>query len=424
MSGLLSSITGALGRLFGNLWGGPTPPELPEPSKPPAPEEPEVDSDGESDYETALTCQNTQNTKTRCTQWIGSENDFRVLSRDYFLIKANSKETLHGGQIDLRKTGTYASTSLCYFQDVARYPRKTEDLSQEEDHWIKLAYIGNLTWAEPYEGIATELDFNEFYPNLLANGMTGWPIGPGYYTHHDLKLAIDLGLHIELSSESSNALIYGQNNLMSGHDIFYQWASYLTTIKNKGGQAGKVAKHMLQRDEKLYQKKLGHYIWECVNRIHTDGYIISGKATDQKLEQEYAGGWRELKIVKTGFISIKNVMRLEWTNFEEIISATSTNSKKSTIRYITTMSNEILKNEGEKLYFLLLVNKQWYYNARRLIWQKIVLTGISGIKFTKALSKEMKSDACSQVLGLKFIGEINIEPDVYISEVCKACPNF
>ena len=32
---------------------------------------------------------------------------------------------------------------------------------------------------------------------------------------------------------------------MSGHDIFYQWASYLTTIKNEGGQAGKVAKHML-----------------------------------------------------------------------------------------------------------------------------------------------------------------------------------
>ncbi|CAB4426013.1 unnamed protein product [Rhizophagus irregularis] len=177
MSGLLSSITGALGRLFGNLWGGPTPPELPEPSKPPAPEEPEADSDGKSDYETTLTCQNTQNTKTRwysairrflfwrkqgkdiefydgSTQWIGSENDFRVLSRDYFLIKANSKETLQeahnryneesnaifwksGGQIDLRKTGTYASTSLRYFQDVARGPRKAEDLSQEEDHWIK-----------------------------------------------------------------------------------------------------------------------------------------------------------------------------------------------------------------------------------------------------------------------------------------------
>src|ERR1041385_4657037 len=54
MSGLLGSITGALGRLFGNFWGDPTPPELPKPSEPPVPEEePEVESDGESEYETA-----------------------------------------------------------------------------------------------------------------------------------------------------------------------------------------------------------------------------------------------------------------------------------------------------------------------------------------------------------------------------------
>jgi hypothetical protein len=83
------------------------------------------------------------------------------------------------------------------------------------------------------------------------------------------------------------------------------------------------------------------------------------------LEQEYEGGWRDLKIVKTGFLSIKNVM-LDWTNFEEIIPITTTNSKKSTIRYISSMLNEILnrifqyhrKNEGEKLHPLLLVNKQ------------------------------------------------------------------
>src|SRR3954465_698773 len=100
MSRLLSSITGALGRLFGNLWGepAPIPLELTEPPKPK--EEPEPDSDGESDYSTALTCQNTQNTETRwylairkllfwkkegnnvefydgSIQWTGSESDFR-----------------------------------------------------------------------------------------------------------------------------------------------------------------------------------------------------------------------------------------------------------------------------------------------------------------------------------------------------------
>src|SRR5687768_11709868 len=56
MSGLLSSITGAIGGLFKNFlpsWGDPTPvpPEATEPPKPE--EEPEPESDGESEYETA-----------------------------------------------------------------------------------------------------------------------------------------------------------------------------------------------------------------------------------------------------------------------------------------------------------------------------------------------------------------------------------
>jgi hypothetical protein len=55
------------------------------------------------------------------------------------------------------------------------------------------------------------------------------------------------------------------------------------------------------------------------------------------------------------------------------------------------------------MYPLLFVNKQWYFIAKRLIWQRIVLTGISGVKFTKALSKNTKPVACEQVLGLKFI---------------------
>src|SRR5436190_21060235 len=161
MSRLLSSITGALGQLFGNFlpsWGDPAlvPPEATEPPEPE--EEPEPESDGESEYETALTCQNKQNTETRwysairrflfwrkqgnhvefydgSTQWTDSESDFRDLLRDWFLIKANPNETLQevhkryneeasaiawrtSGQIDLRKSGAYAMASLRFFQAV------------------------------------------------------------------------------------------------------------------------------------------------------------------------------------------------------------------------------------------------------------------------------------------------------------------
>ncbi|GES81686.1 hypothetical protein RCL_jg1603.t1 [Rhizophagus clarus] len=123
-------------------------------------------------------------------------------------------------------------------------------------------------------------------------------------------------------------------------------------------------------------------------------------------------------------------MNFKWIDFDEIVSP-STKSEKSPIHYLP-LPTEILdrifqhyrKDRDKKMYPLLFVNKQWYYIARRLIWKRISLTAISGVKFTKALSRNTKPAICAQVLGLKFIGEINIEPDVYISEVCKACPNL
>ncbi|CAB4397901.1 unnamed protein product [Rhizophagus irregularis] len=125
--------------------------------------------------------------------------------------------------------------------------------------------------------------FNKLYPNILTYDDASWPIRAGkfktithklnyynleysiyrafikgqptnqkcirgfcynpagYYTHYDLKLAMKLDLHIELSSESPNALIFEQVYLMSGYNIFYQWASYKDQgrgwTSRKSGQA-------------------------------------------------------------------------------------------------------------------------------------------------------------------------------------------
>ncbi|CAG8762976.1 8689_t:CDS:2, partial [Racocetra persica] len=163
----------------------------------------------------------------------------------WFIIKANLNETLQEAHI--------------------HYNDEANAIFWQSDGQIDLRKTGGLTWAKPYEGIATELDFNEYYPHILAYGSTCWPIGPGEFktfTHisinpinFNLKYGIyhvfirgqpaDLDLHIELSSESPNALIFGPNQLIRGDEIFYQWASYLTKIKHKGGQASIVAKHML-----------------------------------------------------------------------------------------------------------------------------------------------------------------------------------
>ncbi|PKC62135.1 hypothetical protein RhiirA1_522824 [Rhizophagus irregularis] len=223
--------------------GGPSTSKT-EHSEPPELEaELESESEGDSDYETASAYQNTN------TRWYSAIRRFYFGERKETHIRyngeANAISWRSEGQIDLRKTGTYAMASLRFFQDVSRAPKKAEDLSPEEDHWIKSAYMGGLVWAEPYEGIATELDYNEYYPHILAYEGACWPIG--YYTHYDIQMAIDLGLYIELSSESPNALIFEQNKLMSGHDIFHQWARYLTEIKHEGGQKTNIAKNSPNR---------------------------------------------------------------------------------------------------------------------------------------------------------------------------------
>ncbi|GBC05733.1 hypothetical protein RclHR1_00640024 [Rhizophagus clarus] len=73
-------------------WGGltPVPPELPESSELPVPEEePETDSEGDSEYETALVYQNND------TRWYSAIWRFLFWKKqDWFLIKANPNETL------------------------------------------------------------------------------------------------------------------------------------------------------------------------------------------------------------------------------------------------------------------------------------------------------------------------------------------
>src|SRR4051812_34666105 len=77
-----------------------------------------------------------------------------------------------------------------------------------------------------------------------------------------------------------------------------------------------------------------------VKHIHTDGFIISDKNTEQLIER-YVGRKSDLKIAKSGIVTIKNVINLKWINFEEI-DPPSPKSEKSSIYYITSMPNEIL----------------------------------------------------------------------------------
>ncbi|CAG8831060.1 20277_t:CDS:2, partial [Gigaspora margarita] len=135
-------------------------------------------------------------------------------------------------------------------------PKRAEDLSEEEDNWIRSAYMRGLPVKvgefKTITCISTNSDnkyriYHAFIGNQLAEQKCteAFHYNPtGYYTYYNLKIAIDIDLYIKLFFESSNALIFKQNQLISGQDIFYQWASYLIKIKHEGKQVEKVAKHM------------------------------------------------------------------------------------------------------------------------------------------------------------------------------------
>ncbi|PKC17761.1 hypothetical protein RhiirA5_405445 [Rhizophagus irregularis] len=141
------------------------------------------------------------------------------------ILKINMR--LGRGQIHLQKTGTYAIASLRFFQDVSRVPRKAENLLSEKDHYFNKFYPNILAYddaswpirAGKFKTITHKLNYYNLEYSIYRAFIKGQPTNQkcirgfcynpaGYYTHYDLKLAMKLDLHIELSSESPNALIF------------------------------------------------------------------------------------------------------------------------------------------------------------------------------------------------------------------------
>ena len=102
----------------------------------------------------------------------------------------------------------------------------------------------------------------------------------------------------------------------------------------------RMAPFIIARGCKIVSEKV-RTLGDRLKRIYTDGFIILGKITDQLIGRQVGGG-SVLKILKSGIVSIKNVISLRLTNFKEIIPTAYTNSEESTVRYVTTMLNEIL----------------------------------------------------------------------------------
>ncbi|RGB38854.1 hypothetical protein C1646_755172 [Rhizophagus diaphanus] len=505
MSSLLGSIFGTLGSLFGNFlpsWNRDQPSESHDDTSDNNEDNETSDdiSDSSSEYDTApfsftrwysasrgLLFYREQSQSNEVdffdglTHWIGTKNEFSELSRNWFFIRVDKNETLEEahkryinesiaisqkshGLIDMRKTGTYAATSLRLFQDVTNGLIKSAKLSAEEELWISKASIGSIIWAEPYEGKASQYDVNEFYPSVLLQKDVQWPIGPGefktitsftnnlqygiyrvhieglpkksspqcsqlirynqeeYYTHYDIEIARKNGLGVELINISPNAFVFNPENLRSGKFLFENWAEELISIKREKGIAGKVAKNLLvslwgilcenprkngkvgpHRRMKPFILALGRKtitdiirpFKNHVKRIHTDGFILTN-TIDNNLQVGLNIG--ELKCEKIG-------------------------KKEKEIRIPNELVALILEY-CEKLYPLLFVNKHWNENACWMLWNKIKLNGMTGVKFFSIFGVDVKPLPCKYITSLKIWGQKEKDINILFSDICKACPNL
>ncbi|RGB31184.1 hypothetical protein C1646_792657 [Rhizophagus diaphanus] len=426
MSSLLGSIFGTLGNLFGNF-----PDSSIHLDNTPLVEQAlgyEVDTSDASSSSTRWYSTNRgffcyrESSKSNeveffngITYWIRLKNEFSGLSRDWFFIKVDKNETLEEahkrhGHIDMRKTGTYAATSLRLFQDVTKGPTKSTRLSNEEELWISKASTGSVIWAEPYEGNAKQYDVNEFYPSVLLQKEAQWPIGQEYYTHYDIEIARKNGLGVELINIMPNAFVFNPENLRSGKFLFENWAEELISIKREKGIIGKVAKNLLvslwgilcenprkngkvgpHRRMKPFILALGRKtitdiirpFKNYVKHIHTDGFILTN-SIDNNLQVGPNTG--ELKCEKIAHVIIKNSINVSWSNTEKIIANfVVKQGKKEKEIHIPNELVTLILEYCEKLYPLLFVNKHWNENACWMLWNKIKLNGMTGVKFFQFL---------------------------------------
>ncbi|EXX79896.1 hypothetical protein RirG_001220 [Rhizophagus irregularis DAOM 197198w] len=140
-----------------------------------------------------------------------------------------------------------------------------------------------------------------------------------------------------------------------------------------------------------------------VKRIHTDGFILTN-TIDNNLQVGPNTG--ELKCEKIGHVFIKNSINVSWSNTEkEIVNFVAKQGKKEKEIRIPNELVVLILEYCEKLYPLLFVNKHWNENACWMLWNKIKLNGMTGVKFFSIFGVDIKPLPCKYITSLKIWGQ-------------------
>lgn len=159
-----------------------------------------------------------------------------------------------------------------------------------------------------------------------------------------------------------------------------------------------------------------------VKRIHTDGFIITDT---NNIHLQVGPNTGELKCEKIGHVSIKNSINVSWTNTEKAIANFVVKQGKKEKEIV--IPNELITlilEYCDKLHPLLFVNKRWHDNVCRMLWNKIKLNGMTGVKFFSIFGVDVKPLPCKFITSLKIWGQKEKDINILFSEICKACPNL
>ena len=160
--------------------------------------------------------------------------------------------------------------------------QEPEAMSTHEILWIDRAFGGGLMYAQKdYEGDVTTYDINSCYPSHMAKASFEFPVKAGtfktittnemkqlglipfgifrckiekkdnmdklfqyrknnYYTQHDLRRAIELGLNYEMIDDGqANSLIYDKSTRVKGSNVFSKFVDYIFNLKKNGNKSAK-----------------------------------------------------------------------------------------------------------------------------------------------------------------------------------------
>lgn len=199
-----------------------------------------------------------------------------------FIEIAEELKKESAGKINMFKTGTYTNTSLKLLADFHETKKIMFDTIEEYEARFISKCGGAFRLAVPYKGKLFKKDIRSFYPSIYSSSTLLIPVKKGilmtitqdefnnteikkygvyraqiekptgnlkklfwinpdnYYTHNEIRYAIEHGLKVTIINEKDNFLHWPRDHCRTGSEIFGDFVKYLYEMKERGVRGAKL----------------------------------------------------------------------------------------------------------------------------------------------------------------------------------------